>query len=71
MELLTPYALQFVVKQLGFVTKVKIVGQTDDYFTLWLIITKELSKLQLPSAFVHFINQCSVLGSTFLLFVVI
>lgn len=32
MELLTPYALQFVVKQLGFVSKVNIVGQTDDYF---------------------------------------
>ena len=32
MELLTPYALQFVVKQLGFVSKVKIVDQADDYF---------------------------------------
>ena len=32
MELLTPYALHFVVKQLSFVSKVKIVGQADDYF---------------------------------------
>lgn len=32
MELLTPYALQFVVKQLGFVSKVKIVSQADDCF---------------------------------------
>ena len=32
MKLLTPYALQYVVKQLGPVTKVKIVGQTDHYF---------------------------------------
>ena len=32
MELLTPYALQFVVTQLGFVSKVKIVDQADDYF---------------------------------------
>ena len=32
MELLTPYALQFVVKQIGFASKVKIVDQADDYF---------------------------------------
>ena len=32
MELFTLYALQFVVQQLSFVSKVKIVGQADDYF---------------------------------------
>ena len=32
MKLLTPYALQFAVKQLRFGSKVKFVGQADDYF---------------------------------------
>ena len=31
-ELLTPYILQFAVKQLGLVTKVKIISQFNHYF---------------------------------------
>jgi len=67
MELLTLYALQFVVKQLGLVSKVKVVSQADDYFMVNSSEGIIKVTVQPQNAHVHFINQCSCHADIFLL----
>ena len=59
MQILTPCALGYVIKQLSLADKVKIVGQSGDVYEIEGIIN------QVATVIALFVSQCSYLTDTF------